>query len=354
MQITILELTSLFLYVVFAVYAYYLAIMFFLKIKRARGSGIDLAPMFGLAFFVLFFGTGYIILGYYHFFKYDTGSAPEELYRAAILLTYIALIAMVFFSEKIIAKTKFVFTIFSIGCCIYGIFFTFTPEALRNFTYLTNPISVTIIMVSFLYFILVKTKGDIRKQMIVAFICYFGFIFFFLLDTDAGRGLIPLAPEITSIIATLGVTISMLGVGLIFLRFETFTEFGWREKLKELFIIAPNGVTLFHSSFITKEKSQDHDLISSGLTGVEGILGEMMESKQKLKVVDHQDVKIIFEYGEFTTMALITYENLRIYYPKLISLSTQFENLFQEVLAHWDGQTEVFRPANRLVEEIFG
>ena len=155
MQINILELTSLFLYIVLAVCAYYLAIMFFLKIKRARGSGIDLAPMFGLAIFVIFFGTGYILWGYYHFFNYNTGSAPEELYRAGILMTYFALIGMVFFSEKIIAKTKFVFTIFSIGCCIYGIFFTHTAADLRLFTYLTNPINVTVIMVSFLYFLLV-------------------------------------------------------------------------------------------------------------------------------------------------------------------------------------------------------
>ena len=113
-------------------------------------------------------------------------------------------------------------------------------------------------------------------------------------------------------------------------------------------------IRIFHYSFSKSEKEQDYDLISSGLTGVKGILGEMIESKQKLRNVDHQDVKIIFEYGKFTTIALITYENLRIYYPKLASLSAQFENLFQDVLPNWTGETEIFLPASQLIGEIFG
>lgn len=354
MQINVLQLSSLFLYIVVAVCAFYLAIMFFLKIKRALGSGIDFAPFFGLGFFVLFFGIAYVIWGYMHYSTYEFGYQPIGLYKAGILFTYFAIIGILFFSEKIVGKTKFIFTIFSIGCCIYGIFFTFTVEDLRIFTYITNPISVGVILLSFLYFIFVKTKGDIRRQMVFAFMCYVGFTFFFILDTNIGRNLVPCPIELTSTIASIGVFLTLISIGLIFLRFETFTEFGWQEKLKELYIIAPNGVTLFHYSFVKNGKDQDYDLISGGLTGIKGILGEMIESKQKLRNVDHQDVKILFEYGKFTTIALITYEDLRIYYLKLTSLSTQFENLFQDVLPNWTGETEIFLPTSRLIEEIFG
>lgn len=98
---------------------------------------------------------------------------------------------------------------------------------------------------------------------------------------------------------------------------------------------------------------QDSDLISSGLTGIQGLLAEMVQSKQRLKVVDHQDVKILFEYGEYSTIALIACENFHIYHFKLSALMQQFENLFQDVLAKWMGETDVFLPVKRLIESIF-
>ncbi|NHI93509.1 MAG: hypothetical protein EAX96_13560 [Candidatus Lokiarchaeota archaeon] len=354
MQLNIFELTSIYLYITLAACAFYLAIMFFQKINRTRGSGVDLGPIFGLGFFVLFFGIVYVCWGYMHYFGYEYDFHPLPLYKTGILMTYFALIGVVFFSEKIIGKTKFAFTFFSIGCCVYGIFFTFTEFDLRLFTYITNPITVAFILISFLYFLKVKTTGEIRKQMFSAFLCYIGFLIFFLLDIEGIKALLPFPMEISSIISSIGVIITLVYLGTIFLRFETFTEFGWKDKLRELYIIAPNGTTLFHYSFIRDERNQDLDLISSGLTGVEGILGELIQSKKKLKIVDHQDIKIIFEYGEYTTIALITYENLRIYLPKLTSLRVKFEKLFQDVLKDWSGRIEVFRPANHLVNEFFG
>ena len=123
--------------------------------------------------------------------------------------------------------------------------------------------------------------------------------------------------------------------------------------MRELFIIGPNGGTLFHHSFIEKETSAELDLISSGLTGVKALLSEMVQSKKQLKVVDHQDVKIIFEYGTHSTLALIVHENLHIYHSKLTLLIEKFENLFHDVLIKWKGETKIFLPSKRLIEEIF-
>lgn len=78
-----------------------------------------------------------------------------------------------------------------------------------------------------------------------------------------------------------------------------------------------------------------------------------MQSKQQLKTVDHQDVKIIFEYGMYSTVALVASEDLNIYHTKLISLTTRFEQFFQDVLSQWSGEIEVFLPAKRLIETTF-
>ena len=84
------------------------------------------------------------------------------------------------------------------------------------------------------------------------------------------------------------------------------------------------------------------------------MLAEMIQSQEKLLTVDHKDVKILFEYGRHSTLALIAYADFRIYHSKLAQLITQFEKFFQEVFIHWSGETEVFRPAKELIEEIFG
>ena len=123
--------------------------------------------------------------------------------------------------------------------------------------------------------------------------------------------------------------------------------------MRELFIISPSGATLFHYSFVEQTDSQVPDLISSGLTGVKAIMSEMVQSQQDLKVVDHQDIKILFEYGTHSTIALIAYENLNIFHSKLALLTSRFENLFDDVLSQWNGDVDVFRPTKRLIDDVF-
>ncbi|MFX1453210.1 MAG: hypothetical protein ACFFCM_20420, partial [Promethearchaeota archaeon] len=198
------------------------------------------------------------------------------------------------------------------------------------------------------------TKGEIRNKMKWVFIGFLTFMVFYMLDSELIKNILPLHPQITTIIAMTGLIFIISWWGYIFLSFETFTEFGWKEKLKELYIIAPNGGTLFHYSFEKETIQKVHDLVSAGLTGYKEIIAEIIQSKQTLKVMDHQDLKILFEYGTYSTIALIAYENLKIYQSKLDSLIKQFENLFQDVLSNWNGETELFLPSKRLIEEIFG
>ncbi|MFX1298834.1 MAG: hypothetical protein ACFFD2_28745 [Promethearchaeota archaeon] len=348
-----MEFTSLVLQFFFSVCAFYWALIFFLRIKRAKGAGIELSPFLGLGIFSLFVGVMYIFFGYenYFFFEYDLVSF--FLYKSGVLSGYIGLIGLVFFSEKMFQKTKFGFTIFSVICCIYGISFLNTYEASRSFSYITMPISVIIVYINFLYFVIFRTKGEIRRKMGLVFICFFGFFFFYLLYTELGKILFPNLGELIVIIAMVGLIIISILWGILFLSFQTFTEFGWKEKMRELFIIAPNGVTLLHHTFIQRSSLQNADLVAAGLTGIRDLLAEMMQSEQKLKTVDHQDVKILFEYGKYSTIALVVHENLHIYKSKLTLLSTQFERMFQEVLPHWTGDVEVFLPAKQLIGDIF-
>ncbi|NVM31258.1 MAG: hypothetical protein HWN65_20640 [Candidatus Helarchaeota archaeon] len=335
----------------------FLAILFLLKIKNARNSGIDLSPFIGLSIFFLSFGISRIFFGYSDYYMLEFSTEILSLYKGGVLSGYLGIIGVVFLSEKMLGKTKFGFTIFSIIGCIFCIVFLHTPDQIRWFTYIAMPISMMAVVANISISLILKTSGIIRRYMGLALLSLMLFSVFVVADTKVGQefayNLWGLPIALTIILAEIGMIATSTLLGFCFLSFETFTEFGWKDKLKELFIIAPSGATLFHYSFIKEARSRDPDLITSGLTGVKGILGEMVQSKKTLKVVDHQDVKIIFEYGAHATLALIAQENLRILHSKLATLSTQFENLFQDVLSHWVGETEVFLPSKHLIEEIF-
>ncbi len=357
MSIDILNFTALGLRFALASTDFFLATMFFLKIKIARKTGIDLSQFLGLAIFFLFYGISRIFFIYNDYYFFQFGTDIMSFYKIACLSGYIGIIGLVFLSEKMLGKTKYAFTIFNLICFVYGIFFVESIIELRLFTYVTLPISMIAFSVLFSISYFFKTSGIIRRKMGLAIDSFILFELFVVLNTRFGAdlmlNLLNIPKEITLIISEAGIIASSLLCGISILSFETLTELGWREKLKELFIIAPNGSTILHYSFIKELESRDPDLITSGLSGVKAILAEMMQSKETLKVVDHRDVKILFEYGTYVTIALVSSENLSIYHSKLANLIKQFENLFYEVLCQWIGDIEVFLPAKHLIKEIF-
>jgi len=359
MPITALQLTALLTRAIFSTCCFFLTLLFILKIINAKRTGIEISPFLGTGLVVFFYGITHICWAFYDYNIYEYGFAVVnnqymlDIYKTGILVGFCGIIALVFISEKILGKTKYLFTIFSVISCIYSIFFLFKIDQIRLFTFISMPISSIIVIFTLIYTIIVKTKGFVRKRFVFAFLGFVGFFVFYLLETEAGMSLLGLSREIAAIIAITGSIGSFIVVASIFLSFETFTEFDWTEKLRELFIIAPNGATLFHYSFLKKPNLPAPDLISSGLTGIKDILAEMVQSTKVLKVVDHQDTKIIFEYGTYSTIALIADENFKIYHSKLTLLITKFENLFQDVLSHWTGEVDVFIPSGRLIKEIF-
>ena len=355
MLITTLQFIALIFRIAASFCAFYLATLFFYKVIKAKDSGVYLSVLFGIGWFFLFSG---IMLFFFIFWLFNIYAYYLEIlsiYSIGFFLGYCGIIGFVYSSEKMLGKTKYGFTFFSIISCIYGIFFINKIEEFGIFTTIAVPISLSIVIINFLYSWVVKTKGEIQKKMAGAFLSIAGVLIFYLLDRKTGpiNEIISIPRQILMIISMTGITVSLIVLGIITLSFETFTEFGWKEKMREIFIIGPNGAPLFHYSFAQKASPHEPDLIAVGLTGFKDILAEMMQSKKALKVVDHQDVKIIFEYGTYSTLALVVYENLRIYHSKLASLIVDFEHLFQDVLSQWKGEVTAFLPSKRLIENVF-
>ena len=83
------------------------------------------------------------------------------------------------------------------------------------------------------------------------------------------------------------------------------------------------------------------------------LLQEMTKSAQRLKIIDHEDKKILFEYGDKFTVALMAAKDLRILRTKLEKLAEEIQNVFWETLESWDGNVEIFTPINTMIRNYF-
>ncbi|NVM30367.1 MAG: hypothetical protein HWN65_16090 [Candidatus Helarchaeota archaeon] len=334
-------------FIIIAVYFYFFIIILN-KARTARNQGMEVAPFVGLALMFLFFALIRLFLNYYEF-----NDAVIIFYTLAALFGYLFFISFIFVTEMILKKTKYILTAFCLILCIYGIIFFKPVEDLRLYTQITLPILAVILLSNYLIILVLKTTGNIRRKLGIGLFVLVLAFFFYVLDTSVGPTFFLLSPEASPIIARTGLLVSGLVLGYIFVSFETFTELDWPKKLKDLFIIYKSGVNLFHFSFIREEHSPNPQLISAGLSGIKAFISRMMRSEENLKIVDHENLKLIFEYGKYATSVLVVSENLHIYHLKLANLMNQFENLFQDILPDWIGEIEQFLPTKHLVKQVF-
>ncbi len=330
---------------------------FFIAIMKkaliARKHDVEVAQFYAIAHMFLFFALVRLFLNYNEFHLIEYGAEEIITYKLAAFFGYLFFISFIFVTERIIKKTKYIFTMVCLILCCYGIFFIGTIQALRIYTQVTLPIIALILLVNYLVILVVKTKGDLRRKMGYTLLLMVLAFFFYVIDTVVGEVFFLIPQQATALIARSGLLVTGLLLGNIFVSFETFTEIDWPHKLRDLFILSKGGMKLFHFSFTGGENYEDLDLISAGISGIKALIAEMIKSKDNLRVVDHQDLKLIFEYGDHVILVLLVSENLKIYRSKLATLRTQFENFFQDIFAKWDGDLDIFLPTKQLVKQTF-
>lgn len=148
-------------------------------------------------------------------------------------------------------------------------------------------------------------------------------------------------------------------ISLLFLGLPRLSEINWMEKVNSLYIMHNSGRALYNYSF-KEEKDLDEDafdsrsqLIAGGLTSVTQVISNLIQSKEKLEIVDHGDKKIMFEYGDYTINVLIVDEILDILRIKLKNLTKDIETLYQNQLDSWDGDVDKFSLLKSITQQHF-
>jgi hypothetical protein len=147
------------------------------------------------------------------------------------------------------------------------------------------------------------------------------------------------------------------------------SEADWFIYLRKLYVFNNTGVCLYSYDFardiynysrelaekigLLKETSLSQDLVSGGLSGIVSLISEITNSNKKLRVVDHEDKKLLFHYEKNTIFCLLTTKDLNILMNKLGEFAQEFEQTYQLALKNFRGSLGVFDDSVYLVDKHF-
>lgn len=134
------------------------------------------------------------------------------------------------------------------------------------------------------------------------------------------------------------------------------TEFSFvfeNVKKQGLYVIYQDGRGVYDYSFL-EDYTQDPGLISGMFSAITSFIKETTKSTELLQTIDHGDVTILIEYGEYVFGALFVKGNQSSEVrSQLREFITRFEEEHKEVLIDWTGALKHFNDTDELVQNIF-
>lgn len=138
-------------------------------------------------------------------------------------------------------------------------------------------------------------------------------------------------------------------------------EIEWATTLKNIFVFSKPGVCLYTHNFEQKELFKEEtteadfneDLVSSVLSGIISIISEITRSKRQLRQIQKEEVNLLFTYGKYHIVALMTSMELPVLFKKLDEFSREFERDFSKELKNFQGNVSEFDPTKFLVVKYF-
>jgi len=334
---------------IFSTCAFVLFIVFLYKTIRIRKRLRDYLPFLGLTLVFICTSISYLLAVWADYLRWEYSTINLELYLLSFNSMYISFAALTFIFEYIFKKTKYFITAYLILCAII-IAFIKDLATLNNFTvYTSGPMFLIIPL--FLFYIFIKpTSGFLRQRILLATlgIIMVGIGIFFRFSF--------LSELLGEHMYSLGTMIAIIGLCLFgygFAAFSTFTDLNWKDKLREIFIVAPTGVCLYAYSFEKNRSIEDSDLIAGGFSGIQSLLSEIVETHESLQLIDYQNVKIMIEPRlDFAFILIIKEESSFLRY-KLRLFTQEFSDFFKDVLTIWNNNIDIFKPTGTLIKKIF-
>ena len=343
-------MTGLSITAIAATCMFILCLYFLNRLLKVRATTRELLPFLGIAIqYLLFSLSNFFAIAYDYLYWESLGTIIRiDLLKMLILSNFAGYGSLTFLCEFVFKKTKYIFTIL-MGLLIVLIMIAQSVEQISSTILYLGPFLLPNFIVW--YFVFIKpTSGFLRHRMYLAL-----FGLFLILGGILTRGLSheALYGVYFGIAGTLFYIIGLGLIGYGFAAFSTFTDLRWKDKLRELFVIASNGTCLYAFSFEQNLVIEDSDLVAGGFSGIQLLLSEMVKTTESLQLIDYQNVKIMIEQKAKVMFILIIKDESKFLQFKLRNFADEFQNFFKETLANWKGEIHVFQPTRALIEKIF-
>ena len=250
------------------------------------------------------------------------------------------------------------FLLVALGLLITDIFLLFTDPS--NMALLCW-IPFILILSHYVYKFMKNLKG-LWKLKIISFLI--GFIIFALAYLALSDYLVLIFGAISRLIGNLFIILGMSMISFVLIGLPRM-ELEWCTKIRSVIVLHRSGVSVSAYDFredLDEESTKESmtQFIAGGLTGISKIIEEIIQSKdkdpikQKLEVMDHKDVKIMFHYGSYLTGVVIVEEVLGSYKFKLKKLINYLEILYQDLLPKWKSEDLFqFQPVKGIIKRFF-
>ncbi len=193
----------------------------------------------------------------------------------------------------------------------------------------------------FLTFAIRNTSGTVRRSIelisigfVIGFIGYVG-------KSDVVY--YNLGPHLY-LIASVLLLIGLITMGVTVVTSPSLDEIDWYDQLLELYVIHESGLLLTHHKF-KKVKTADEDLAAAGITGLQSMFKEILQSDQGFHSVSMGDRHILFAQGSYFAVVLIA----RKPYNVLLSKAREFADKCQVL---YDGKEDDEFTSPRTYEQV--
>ncbi len=133
----------------------------------------------------------------------------------------------------------------------------------------------------------------------------------------------------------------------------------WFESLKHLYVIHKSGILIYDHSFKDKKNDTESDLISGGIIGLISVLKEIVQGKERLRVIDHGDNKLLFKFSPIKDVifVLVIKEDLIVLRDKLDRFALEFVQNYKPKLDKLNNSIGIkmsdWTDVSKLVEKYF-
>ncbi len=157
-------------------------------------------------------------------------------------------------------------------------------------------------------------------------------------------------------IRLIGSIFQLISVGLFFIFFiklPLYSEFDWKDRIEEIFVMSKDGICFYHKTFIKKDELISEQLVTAYIASINIFLKELTSTEGTGTIIKKKGKIVYIFNGKLITGILFCTEEMDSINFYLREFTQKIENIFRNIIIDWNGDPEIFNPVENIANEFF-